>query len=173
MQKQPISKEKPKKEEVVGSETVFEKIRSKTPWILGKTLRKPKIKFPKFKSPRLSLPMPSRSLSMIAVFIILFVLQTGVAYLLVREPPALGATQGGEALFIFTDIHEAFIIESMVASMLIILCSTGFILLYQASKYVYNRKMAVYILIIGILIILVSFVGLQFMLAVKSGTISQ
>ena len=173
MQKQPISKEKLKKEEVVGSETVLEKIRGKTPWILGKTLRKPKINFPKFKSLKISLPMPSRSLSMIAILIILFVLQTGVAYLLVRQPPALGATQAGDALFIFTDIHEAFIIESMVASILIILCSTGFVLFYQASKYVYNRKMAAYILIIGILIIFISFAGLQFMLAVKSGTISQ
>ena len=173
MKNQPISKERSKKEEVVGSETILEKIRGKTPWILGKTLRKPKIKFPKFKSPKISLPMPSRSLSMIAIFIILFVLQTGVAYLLVRQPPALGATQSGEALFIFTDIHEAFIIESMVASILIIMCSTGFVLLYQASKYVYNRKMAAYILIIGILIIFVTFIGLQYMLAVKSGTISQ
>lgn len=173
MQKQPISKEKSKKEEVVGSETILEKIRGKTPWILGKTLRKPKIKFPKFKSPKISLPMPSRSLSMIAIFIILFVLQTGVAYLLVREPPALGATQAGDAIFIFTDLHEAFIIESMVASILIILCSTGFVLLYQASKYVYNRKMAVYILIIGIGIIGITFFSLQWMLAVKTGIVSQ
>ena len=117
--------------------------------------------------------MPSRSLSVIGIFIILFVLQTGVAYLIVREPPALGATQQGEALFIYNDIHEAFIIESIVASILIILCSTGFIFLYQASKYVYNRRMAAYILSIGVLTIIITFIALQYIIAVKTGALNQ
>lgn len=173
MQKRPTTKEEHRKEDIIGSETVFEKIRSKTPWILGKTLRKPKIHFPRFKFRGLSLPMPSRSLSVIGIFIILFVLQTGVAYLIVREPPALGATQQGEALFIYNDIHEAFIIESIVASILIILCSTGFIFLYQASKYVYNRRMAAYILSIGVLTIIITFIALQYIIAVKTGALNQ
>ena len=117
--------------------------------------------------------MPSRSLSIITIFIVLFVLQTGIAYLIVREPPALGANQQGDALFIFNDIHEAFIIESLVASILIILCSTGFILLYQASKYVYNRKMAAYILSIGVLMIIITFIALQYIIAVKTGALKQ
>lgn len=173
MQKQPKTKEEPKKEDVIGSETVLEKIRRKTPWILGNTFRKPKVNFPKFKFPRLSLPMPARSISIIGVFIILFVLQTGVAYLVVREPPALGANSQGDPIFILTSINDAFIIESIVASVLIILCSTGFILLYRASKYVYDRKMAISILAIGVLMILVTFVALQYIISVKTGTIGQ
>ena len=169
MQKQPVTKERPKKEEVIGSETVFEKIKKGTPWVFGNTIRKPKINYPKLKLPRLSLPMPSRSLGLIAIFIILFVLQTGLAYLLVREPPALGADAQGDPIFIFDNIHEAFIIESIVASILIILCSTGFIFLYQASKYVYNRKMAIYILAIGVALIMITFFALQYIIAVKSG----
>ena len=171
MQKQPTTKEEPRKEDIIGSETVLEKIRRKTPWVLGNTMRKPKVNFPKLRLPRLSLPMPSRSLSIIGVFIILFILQTGVAYLVVREPPALGANQDGEPVFILDSINEAFIIESIVASVLIILCSTGFILLYRASKYVYDRKMAISILVIGILTILICFIALQYVIAVKSGTL--
>lgn len=169
MQKQPIAKERPKKEEVIGSETVFEKIKKGTPWVFGNSIRKPKIHFPKLKLPRLTLPMPSRSLGIIGIFIVLFVLQTGIAYLLVREPPALGADQQGDPIFIFDNIHEAFIVESIVASILIILCSIGFIFLYQASKYVYNRKMAVYILAIGVITIIITFIALQYIIAVKSG----
>ena len=173
MQKQPISKEGLEKEEIIGSETVLEKIKGKTPWILGRVLRKPKIIFPKLKTPRISLPMPSRSLSVITIFIVLFVLQTGIAYLVVREPPALGATQKGDPIFILEDLNEAFIIESIVSSILILLCSTGFIFLYQASKYVYNRKMAIWILIIGVITIIITFIGLQYILAVKTGTLTQ
>ena len=173
MQERPTKKEEYKKEEVIGSETVFEKFKSKTPWILGRALRKPKINFPKLRLPQVSLPMPSRALGLIAVFAILFVLQTGLAYLLVREPPALGATQQGDPIFIFTGINEAFIIESIVASILIILSSVGFIFLYQASKYVYNRKMAATILAIGVITIIITFIGLQYIVAVKTGILTQ
>ncbi|MHA1932075.1 MAG: hypothetical protein ACW96X_06020 [Promethearchaeota archaeon] len=173
MKERPPNKEEYKKEEVIGSETILEKFKSKTPWILGKALRKPKINFPKFRFPQLSLPMPSRALGVIVIFAVLFVLQTGVAYLLVREPPALGATQQGEPVFIFSGINEAFIIESIVASILIILSSVGFIFLYQASKYVYNRKMAASILTIGVLTILITFIALQYIIAVKTGVLTQ
>lgn len=158
-----------KKEEIIGSETVIEKIRSRTPWVFGKSLRKPKISFPKIRFPRISLPMPARSLSVITILVILFVLQTGVVYLIVREPLALGATQSGDPLFIYPDLHESFIMEGIVASFLILLCSIGFIMLYQASKYVYNKKMAWWILVIGVVIILITFILLQYIIDMKVG----
>ena len=173
MQKQPSTKEELKKKEVLGSETVIEKMKRKIPWVFGRAFRKPKLSSPKFKLPRLSLPMPSKALGIIGIFIILFILQTGIAYLLVREPPALGANPQGDPIFILTDINQAFIIESIVASILILLCSTGFVFLYQASKYVYNRKMAVTILTIGLLTIIITFIALQYIIAVKSGVLSQ
>ncbi len=49
MQKQPLVKETPKKEDIIGSETIIEKIKSKTPWIFGSSIRKPKIHFPSLK----------------------------------------------------------------------------------------------------------------------------
>ena len=64
------------------------------------------------------------------------VLQTEIVYLIFRVLPALGSNQEGDPIFIFKDLHESFILERIVASILIILSSMGFILLYQASKYV-------------------------------------
>ena len=168
MQKQPLGNDTLKKEEIIGSETVIEKIKTKTPWIFGNSIRKPKIHFPSLKTPRISLPMPARSLGMIVTISILFVLQTGVVYLLVREPPALGSNQAGDPIFIFKDLHESFILEGIVASMLILFGSMGFVFLYQASKYVYNKKMAVWILAIGVMMILICFVLLQYMLDSKT-----
>ncbi|MFW9972012.1 MAG: hypothetical protein ACFFDF_17615 [Candidatus Odinarchaeota archaeon] len=166
-----MQKNTSKKEEVIGSETIFERIKTGTPWIFGNSLRKPKISFPKIRFSRISLPMPSRSLNIIGIFIILFILQMGVVYLLVRKPSALGATQQGNPVFIFTDLHESYIMESITASVLIFFCSVGFIMLYQASKYVYNKKMAIWILVIGFLMIIITFILLQYMIGVKAGTI--
>ncbi|MFX0040630.1 MAG: hypothetical protein ACFFCY_11310 [Promethearchaeota archaeon] len=160
-----------KKEEIIGSETVMEKIRTKTPWIFGNSLRKPKINFPKMRLPKISLPMPSRSLSIVVIIIVLFVLQMGIVYLIVREPAALGATSQGDPEFIFRNIHESYITESFVASILIFFCSIGFVILYQSSKYVYNKKMAIWILAIGLTMIILTFALLQYMIGVKAGTI--
>jgi uncharacterized BrkB/YihY/UPF0761 family membrane protein len=167
-----MQKETIKKEEIIGSETVIEKLRGRTPWIFGETLRKPKINFPKMRLPRISLPMPSRSLSIIIIILVLFVLQTGVVYLIVRDPIALGATENGDPVFIYADIHESYIVEGIVASILILFCSLGFIMLYQASKYVYNKKMALSILIIGAFMIIIAFILLQYMIGVKAGTVT-
>ncbi|MFX0003168.1 MAG: hypothetical protein ACFFAA_02390 [Promethearchaeota archaeon] len=160
-----------KKEDIIGSETIMEKIRTKTPWIFGNSLRKPKINFPKLKLIRISLPMPSRSLSIVVIIIILFVLQMGIVYLIVREPAALGATSQGDPEFIYRNVHESYITESFVASVLIFFCSVGFIMLYQSSKYVYNKKMAIWILAVGVLMIILTFALLQYMIGIKAGTI--
>ncbi|MFX1315314.1 MAG: hypothetical protein ACFE9T_05585 [Promethearchaeota archaeon] len=169
-----MTKNRIKKEEVIGSETILEKIKSKTPWIPGNLLRKPKINFPKFRFPRLSLPMPSKYLNIVIVYIFLFILQTGVVYFMIRKPPALGSESGGgNPIFIYPNLHESFIIEGIVASMLIFFCSTGFVFLYQASKHVYNKSLALRILAIGIIMVIITFIILQYMIGVKVGTLDQ
>jgi len=168
MQKERSTKKKLVKEEVIGSETVFEKIKDKTPWVFGKTLRKPKLLFPDVKRPRMNIPLPGKSIAAIMVYIALFLLQTGIVYLIIRQPPALGSDpQTGEPMFLYRDINESFIIEGIVASIFIFLCSLGFIFLYQASQYVYNKNIAIRYLFVGILLILISFATLQAMITIK------
>jgi hypothetical protein len=166
--KEGISKTRRLNSEISGSETVLEKIKRKTPWIFGTKLRKPKIIFPKLKIPKISLLAPTRLLGVSILFFILFILQTGVIYLIVRDPPAFGIDSEGVPIFIIPEnLHDAFIIESIVASILIILFSIGFIILFYASKYVYNQRFADWLMVIGIMIILISFALLQFMLEIK------
>jgi hypothetical protein len=170
MQEERKNKLRIPKEEVVGSETVFEKIRGKTPWIFGKTLRKPKILFPALKTSKMDIPLPGKSIAVMGIYIILFLLQTGIVYLIIREPPALGSNPNtGVPMFIYEDINESFIIEGIVASIFIFLCSSGFILLYQASKYVYNKSIAIRYLVVGVILILTAFGALQAMITIKLG----
>jgi len=169
MQEERRNKTKATKDEVLGSETVFEKIRGRTPWVFGKTFRKPKILFPKLKITRMGIPLPGKSLAVIGVYIILFLLQTGIVYLVFRDVPALGSYPDGSPRFLYPNINESFIIEGVVASIFIFMCSSGFILLYQASKFVYNKSVAVRYLAVGILLILASFITLQAMITIKLG----
>jgi len=170
MQEERRNKTKAAKDEVLGSETVFEKIRGRTPWVFGNTFRKPKILLPKLRITRMGVPLPGKSLAVIGVYIILFLLQTGIVYLVFREVPAMGSNPSdGSPMFLYPDINESFIIEGVVASIFIFMCSIGFILLYQASKFVYNKSVAVRYLAVGILLILASFITLQAMITIKLG----
>ena len=156
-----------KKTEISGSETIGERLKENIPWVFGSALRKPKINFPKVERRRFSMPVPSKSVGLIVIFIALFVLQTGVVYLIVKDPPALGADGSGDAIFLYPSIHDSFIIEGIVASILIFCASMGYIFLYQASKYVYNRKMALRIIVFGVILIFIAFVALQYMILCK------
>ena len=157
------------KKDISGSETIAEKIRKRTPWIFGKKLRRPKIVFPKLRRRGITVPTPSKTLGIFVIYILLFVLQTGIVYLIYREPPALGADKKGDPIFLYSSVHDSFIIEGIVASILIFISSTGFILLYQASKHSFNRTMALRILVLGVIMIFVTFLALQYMIAVKTG----
>ena len=170
MQEERKYKSRIPKEEVIGSETVFEKIKGKTPWIFGNTLRKPKILFPRLKTSKMDIPLPGKSIAVIGIYIILFLLQTGIVYLIFREPPALSSNpQTGAPVFLYEDLNESFIIESIVASIFLFMCSAGFILLYQASKFVYNKNIAIRYLVVGIILILTAFATLQAMITLKLG----
>ncbi|MFX1494351.1 MAG: hypothetical protein ACFFBZ_08740 [Promethearchaeota archaeon] len=164
-----MQKRKTTKEEISGSETIFEKIKSKTPWIFGNSLRKPKIAYPQIKLPRMDMPLPGKSLVVIGIYVILFLLQMGIVYIIYREPVAIGADQQGNAVLLYPDLNDAFIIESIVASIFIFLCSIGFLFLYQASKYVYNKKTAIKILVIGMIFIITAFIALQAIITIKLG----
>ncbi len=159
-------------EDIIGSETLFEMLKRKTPWILGTKIRKPKITFPRIKRRRIVnqlAGMSTRSILLLTIFSTLFLLQTGFIYLVYRGVPAIG--QGGEEsiLFLYPSTQEAFINESIVASILMILNSIGYLFLFQASQHLYNRKIAIRYIIIGVLIILGTFGALQAMITLKSG----
>ena len=126
--------------------------------------------FPELKTSKMDIPLPGKSIAVMGVYVILFLLQTGIVYLVFRGTPALGTNPDtGAPLFLYPNINESFIIESIVASIFIFLCSIGFILLYQASKHVYNKDVAIRYLVLGIILILAAFGTLQAMITYKLG----
>jgi hypothetical protein len=153
-----------------GSLTIKEKIAKKTPWIFGDFLRKPKVRFPKLKRKRISIsfPTPSKNLAFIGIYIGVFILQIGTIYLYYNDRPSLGADANGNPIWLWPEIHDAFIVESIVASILISLSSIGFLVLYHSTKYNFDRSFAWRMLIIGAVLILITFVCLQYMIYQKA-----
>lgn len=165
-------KSKVRKFDVSGSETIGERIKGNTPWVFGskrQIIRKPRMKFPKMGGRRFSIPMPGKAIGLILIFAILFILQTGIVYIIYREPNALGADNQGNAIFLYPSIHDSFIVEGIVASILIFVASCGYLLIYQASKYSYDRTAALRIMVIGILLVVIGFISLQYMISQKTG----
>lgn len=160
------------KKEISGSDTIVDILKEKTPWIFGNKIRKPKINFPKLTSGhRINLPTPSKAIGLILIYIILFIIQTGFLYIIYRNPPAMGGDDKGNPLFFYPGVHDQYIMEGIVASIIIFLASTGYIFLYQASKYVYDRSMALKILSLGFILIIIAFITLQVMLSMKTQAI--
>lgn len=154
-----------------GSETIRERVGKNIPWICGSILRKPKIRFPKPRYRRMTPPASLKSIVFLFVLIILFILQTGIVYLVYMESQgnllSMWVNPDGSALFIHPDKKDSFIIEAIVASLLLCCSSLGFVLLYHASKLINNRNIAQRILAIGAVLAIISFIFLQYMMSQK------
>ncbi|TFH30747.1 MAG: hypothetical protein E4G98_01470 [Promethearchaeota archaeon] len=152
------------------SSSIQEKFGRKMPWLFGKSVRIPKVNFPEYREGQMTLPTPGRSLILIAIYIFLFWLMAGGIYLNIRGSIALGQDNAGQVMWLYPTTSEAFIIESIVAAVLMFLGGVGFIILYQSTKHAYNYSYAVKLLIIGMTAVVTGFGLLQYMIAVKSGT---
>jgi hypothetical protein len=151
------------------SEKLQDKFGKKVPWVMGKSVRIPRIKYPEYHEGNLALPSPGRSMVLIITFIFLFWLVMGGIYIFIREPSSMGGDAQGNAMFLYPSTHDAFIIESIVASILIFLGGAGFLLLYNATKHSFNYNYAVKLLLLGGFLAGGSFGILQYMIAVKTG----
>jgi hypothetical protein len=155
------------------SEKIQTKYGKKIPWIFGNKIRLPRIRYPVYREGSMSLPSPGRSLILILTYILLFYLVSGGIYLYIRDTIAMGGDAQGNAMWLYPSTNEAFIIESIAAAFIIYLAGIGFFLLYQSTKHAYNYSYAIKIYLIGMAAILGSFIMLQYMMGVKTGTIKR
>lgn len=151
------------------SQTAQYNIGKKLPWVLPKSIRIPRVKFPEFEEMDMALPSPGRSIVLIAIYAFLFWLVAGGIYILIREPISLGADRNGNPLWLYPSTSEAFIIESIVAAAVIFMGGAGFILMYQTTKHSFNYNYAIKLLIVGFILSAVSFGLLQWMINEKGG----
>lgn len=151
------------------SEKLQDKFGPKVPWIMPKSVRIPRIRFPVLTDKMGAIPTPSKTLVFAAILVFLFWLIMGGIYIQIREPIALGADAEGKPLWLYPSTNEAFVIESIVATIIIFIGSFGFVILYQATKNAYNKSYAQTLVVIGLVMVAISFGVLQWIISEKGG----
>ncbi|MHA1731039.1 MAG: hypothetical protein ACTSU5_03805 [Promethearchaeota archaeon] len=149
-------------------ETTKDKIGKKLPWLLGSGFRIPRIRLPDFTGKNIAISTPPRMIALVATYVFAFWLVMGGIYLAIREQIAMGADASGNAVWLYPGIHDAFIIESIVAASLIFLGAAGFYFIYMSTKHAMNPSYARKILILGLGMALVAFISVQKIIDLKT-----
>ena len=120
----------------------------------------------------IALPSPPRMLMLMASYILLFWLMSGGIYFIVRNPIAVGSTGSGDnarAVFFYPSTNESFIIEGLIAAILLFTAGIGMVLMYQGSLQKMNKNYAIKLLVVGFILGIVSFLALQWIINIKLG----
>lgn len=150
------------------SENFQDKVADKMPWVFkGFGIRMPKIKFPSLRDKNLDIPTPSRNILLGVIYVFLFWLLMGGVYLIIpdsngRLQIALGADSSGNPVWLYPSINDAFVIESIVAGVIIFIGAIGFIIIYQSTKHMYNTSYAQKLIAAGVVMAVFSFTILQY-----------
>ena len=129
-----------------------------------KILKKPRLRLEK---PRLKIPRkaPStESIFIVAMSLILFVLSGGM-YVIVNYK---SLPQG---FMVIGQLSQQTVIEGIVAFAFLVIGFIGFIIIYQSTKHVYRPEYARTLLLIGIVLAFVGYVGLNWLLLKKAPNI--
>jgi len=106
-------------------------------------------------------------LSIIAICAAIFLFGGGLYNLIVQPLPAVYTGSG----FAMVDprLSEQFLSDSIVATILYALGVTGLIVTYQSTKYAYKPRQAYMMFIIGVFLILISYMLLEVAIRSKIG----
>jgi len=113
---------------------------------------------------------PSRDLLFCVLFGVFGFLIAGGLYLLVVNPPVLlYENENGFIIpvFFWRDLHEQFILEGIGFSLVVMIGFIGTYFIYHSSRHFYNVNYAQKLLVIGIIMLLISFIVADLMIANK------
>jgi NADH:ubiquinone oxidoreductase subunit 5 (subunit L)/multisubunit Na+/H+ antiporter MnhA subunit len=131
-------------------------------WIPG--TRKPKIIL---RRPKLQLPteIPTALLLQIAL-IFIFAVYMGLIFDIVKEPLPLGSRFGVPVL-IDERLDSQFIIEGIVAGMLMFVGFIGFVIIFYSTRYFYEPSYARTLLLMGVIAVIAAYFVLLYMMIPK------
>ncbi|NHJ87083.1 MAG: hypothetical protein FK734_16590 [Asgard group archaeon] len=102
------------------------------------------------------------------VFIGLFFIYIGGFYDLAQEPPAFGQNPNtDEPVVVIQQLNHQYLVEGMAAGFLMFIGAGGFFMIHYSTQYAYSPKNATVLLILGIAIVVMSWVGVVFILLQK------
>lgn len=103
----------------------------------------------------------------ISISIAIFLLGGGLYSMIVKPLPAV--YYGGRFLFLYPQLSEQFISDSMVAVALYTFGIIGLIVIYQSTKNIYKPRQAYMMLLAGIVLSLIAYIFLEAVILQKLG----
>ena len=117
---------------------------------------------------KISTTKPSSLVISIIVISYAIFLFGGGLYTIISSPlPAYYTGKG--FLFLYPDIGQQFISDSIIAIMLYALGFAGLLAIYQSTKYAYKPRQAYMMLVIGVTLLLLSYIFLEDAILIKLG----
>jgi len=104
-------------------------------------------------------------LSIIAIALSVFLLGGGLYNIIMRPYPAIYS--GGRFLFLYPQLTDQFITDSMVATVLYSLGIVGLISMYQSTKYANKPRQAYMMLLVGVVLFLLAYIFLEVSIQIK------
>ncbi len=105
--------------------------------------------------------------STLVVAVGIFLFGGGLYDLIVKPLPAV--YYQGQFLFLYPQLSEQFISDSIVAMTLYAFGAIGLIMIYQSTKYVYKPRQAYMMLMMGIVLLLIAYIFLEESMRIKLG----
>jgi len=119
---------------------------------------------------KISTTKPSTTiLSVIAIAIAIFFFGGGL-YNVIRRPLPSAYVElpgGGRFLFLYPQLSEQFITDSIVAMILYSLGIIGAITMYQSTKYAYKPRQAYLMFLIGVAFLIMAYIFLESTIQIK------
>ena len=76
---------------------------------------------------------------------------------------------GGRFLFLYPQLSEQFVTDSVIAMILYSLGIIGLILMYQSTKYAYKPRQAYMMFVVGTVLIFIAYILLETTINIKLG----
>ncbi len=115
---------------------------------------------------RISTAKPSNLIiPIVSIALAVFLFGGGLYDIIVKPLPAV--YYGGRFLFLYPQLSEQFLSDSIVATILYSLGIIGLIAMYQSTRNVYKPRQAYIMLIVGIILVLVTYIFLETTIQLK------
>ncbi|MEM2439869.1 MAG: hypothetical protein QW493_01455 [Candidatus Bathyarchaeia archaeon] len=109
---------------------------------------------------QLSVVKPSNVvLAAIVIAVAIFLFGGGLYLIIVKPYPAV--YYGGRFLFVYPQLSEQWVSDSLIAMTLFAFGVVGLLLIYQSTKYAYNPRQAYLVFMVGAALLLIAYISVE------------
>lgn len=99
------------------------------------------------------------ALAIVAIALAIFLFGGGLYSIIVKPYPAV--YYGGRFLFVYPQLSEQFVSDSIIAMILFSLGTIGLAFMYQSTKYVYKPRQAYMMFLVGVILLIIAYISIE------------